>query len=265
MSDQQPLLLLHVRVRGRVTGPYELSTLRQMARRAQIGRRTEVSPDGFTWRPAEDYPAIFESAEAAAGQSKPKPETWHFSLRGVQQPSPIELATLQQYIAGGTVAADDRAWKEGMVDWAPIASIAELAIFLPKTEAGGEQLSRKPGPGEVYCRQCGAVILSRAAICPACGCETRERTDTPTDRVNGLGIAGFICGLLGLLPVPFVCLVLALIGIVLSGVGARRPPRGLAVAGIVLCTLTLAFQVLIVVLIVTGRLDEAIERLKELG
>lgn len=62
---------------------------------------------------------------------------------------------------------------------------------------------------------------------------------------NGVGLAGFICSLVGLL----VCLPLAPVGLVLSIFGLRREPRGFAIAGLVLGLLgtlpVIAFIVLI--------------------
>lgn len=47
---------------------------------------------------------------------------------------------------------------------------------------------------------------------------------------NGLAIAGFVTSLVGLLS----CGLIAPVGLVLSAIAARRPPRGFAIAGIVL-------------------------------
>lgn len=47
---------------------------------------------------------------------------------------------------------------------------------------------------------------------------------------NGLGIAGFICSLLGLIA----CGLLSPVGLILSLFGLRREPRGLAITGVVL-------------------------------
>lgn len=51
---------------------------------------------------------------------------------------------------------------------------------------------------------------------------------------NGLGIAGFVVSLVGLLFGFFTCGLVPLVGTVLSAVGLRKEPRGLAIAGLVL-------------------------------
>lgn len=47
---------------------------------------------------------------------------------------------------------------------------------------------------------------------------------------NGLGLAGFIVSIVGLISCPLI----ALVGLVLSAFGMRKEPRGLAIAGLVL-------------------------------
>lgn len=71
---------------------------------------------------------------------------------------------------------------------------------------------------------------------------------------NGMGVAGFVTGLLGLIFfwVPFLGLVLALVGVSLSGVGVARgkrlnAPTGLAIAGLVLSIIALIPAVFVVV------------------
>ena len=54
--------------------------------------------------------------------------------------------------------------------------------------------------------------------------------------VNGLGIAGFVLSLVGIifLWVPFFDAIVSLIGLVLSGFGMKKKPNGLAIAGLVI-------------------------------
>jgi len=47
----------------------------------------------------------------------------------------------------------------------------------PEQESDGER-----GPGEVYCRNCAAVISEAAEICPECGVRQRAPPQTTTDR-----------------------------------------------------------------------------------
>lgn len=47
----------------------------------------------------------------------------YFVKRGDQQYGPYNLATLQQYVAQGSVSPQDLARSEGMNDWAPVSTI----------------------------------------------------------------------------------------------------------------------------------------------
>jgi len=59
---------------------------------------------------------------------------------------------------------------------------------------------------------------------------TMRGSGARTSGDNGLGIAGFICSLLGLIA----CGLLSPVGLILSLFGLRREPRGLAITGVVL-------------------------------
>lgn len=146
--------MYHVRVRGRTLGPYPLDAIRQMARRAQVGRMHEVSLDGMSWAPAGTFPEIFEwrspggaapgaatapaaggTGSAAADQSR----VWHYTLGGVQQPAPIDEAGLKSLIIRGQVLPDDHVWCEAMTEWAQVATVPELA------SRGGATVNRSIG------------------------------------------------------------------------------------------------------------------------
>lgn len=68
---------------------------------------------------------------------------------------------------------------------------------------------------------------------------------------NGLGTAGFITSLLGLLLswVPVLGRILWLVGALLSLIGVFKSPRGLAITGIILSLITLGIGMLFVELI----------------
>jgi len=60
---------------------------------------------------------------------------------------------------------------------------------------------------------------------------------------NGLGVAGFVLSLLGL----FTCGLTSLLGVILSAIGMRREPKGLAIAGLVLGLITVLGWVVAIV------------------
>ena len=63
-----------------------------------------------------------------------------------------------------------------------------------------------------------------------------------TQPSNGLGVAGFICGILGF----FTCGILALVGLLLSFIALFKRPRGFAIAGLIISLLAIAIPVLII-------------------
>ena len=73
----------------------------------------------------------------------------------------------------------------------------------------------------------------------------------PRYKSNGLGTAGFITSLLGLLLswVPVLGWILWLVGALLSLIGVFKSPRGLAITGIILSLITLGIGMLFVELI----------------
>lgn len=68
---------------------------------------------------------------------------------------------------------------------------------------------------------------------------------------NGLGTAGFITSLLGLLLswVPILGWILWLVGALLSLIGVFKSPRGLAITGLILSLITLGIGMLFIELI----------------
>ncbi len=65
---------------------------------------------------------------------------------------------------------------------------------------------------------------------------------------NGLGIAGFVCGILGLLT----CGILAPLGLLFSLLGLIKSPRGLAIAGLIISIVALIPPALVVLVLGGG-------------
>lgn len=154
----------YVRIRNLTLGPYAIDAVRQMIRKAQIGRATEVSTDGMSWGPASGFPELFDlSAAVAAGSSAavetasdplgfdnllgnagsvappgggPRSLVWHYTMKGLQQSSPIDQQALINLIVAGHVGADDNVWNETMSNWARVADVSALAGYaLPASVA----------------------------------------------------------------------------------------------------------------------------------
>lgn len=97
---------------------------------------------------------------------------------------------------------------------------------------------------------------------PAMSNSTSNSTTTVVvegSRSNGLGTAGFIIALLGLVFcwVPFVDFILWFLGLLFSFIGMFKSPRGLAIAGFIL-----SFVVIIAIISIMGSLAAALSSLK---
>ena len=121
----------------------------------------------------------------------------------------------------------------------------------------------------MYCRNCGKQIDDNAVLCVNCGVPTRkfnllqqEMNVVQEKKVNGLGVAGFVIGMISGFPLflIFICLILAgaayginlfiigasffiisAVGVVLSGVGMgvakKYKQSGLALIGLIFAIL----------------------------
>lgn len=191
-DDNRPY---YYRLRGRTLGPFDLRQIRQKAKQAQIGPGTPVSRDGIDWQTMADFPEI-----SVADGPNPGPvinggveENWYYAAGGNQQ-GPVPLTTLQQYVAGGMLKADDVVIKEGGTAWLPIKSVPELYALV------------KPEPGE------------------------NGAGPTPAAETNSLAIAGFVVSLVGCGPFGLIGLVLSLVALN----SQNKANRGLAIAGAVI-------------------------------
>lgn len=83
-------------------------------------------------------------------------------------------------------------------------------------------------------------------------CQYQGREYPP--QKNGLGIAGFVLALLGLLFswIPVFGWVLWVLGVVFSFIGVFKVPRGLAIAGLVISFIGLIFLIFIMGILTTA-------------
>jgi len=154
---------------------------------------------------------------------------WYYSKNATQL-GPIPDAELRAKLASGEIVGTDMVWREGMPNWLMISTVSELNAA-PKlrvdapTTAGGDSSSQYAPP---------AAVGSPAQPLPT----------------SGLAIASLICGILG-----FFCMFLPGIAAVICGHMAltqiANPAsgvsgRGIAIVGLVLGYLSLAFLALMV-------------------
>lgn len=105
----------------------------------------------------------------------------------------------------------------------------------------------------MFCKNCGKEIDDNAVVCIHCGAATGKLTDSEK-KVNGLGVAGFVIGLLSIFLNVYFCIA-SVIAIVLSAVGIKKAKQysvnGLAVAGLVISILSLLIWGLVWILVGT--------------
>ena len=104
----------------------------------------------------------------------------------------------------------------------------------------------------MFCRNCGKQINDEMKFCPFCGTATNftpvnanVQTPVPTKKTNGFSIAGFVISLVSFYLGFFFCIVPAL-GLVFGIIGLNAPKEtnsghGLALAGVIISSITFAF------------------------
>ncbi|QJE98443.1 GYF domain-containing protein [Luteolibacter luteus] len=161
---------------------------------------------------------------------------WYYATNGTQK-GPVPTEDLKSRIAMGEVSATDLAWREGMADWMPVGSIAELkpAEPEPRVEAAPPVSGIPSAP---------ASHVPAASPAP----QPYSPPGAPAGTVlappsQGLAIASMICGIIALifccgwviaLPLAIVAIVLGHIAI--SKVNAnpqRYTGKGLARTGLI--------------------------------
>jgi hypothetical protein len=137
---------------------------------------------------------------------------WHCTISD-QKYGPVSSEQLRQWVAEGRLRPNDYVWCEGMTDWAPYNTIAELN-YAPATQPTYVQV--------------------------------------PVDQGNGMAVAGMVLGIISVVTVCLwpISLILAIIGLCLSIAGKSRSSRtntggGMAITGIVLSCVALAMIALL--------------------
>ena len=200
--------------RGQSLGPFDLAQIQQRAKRAQINQRSEVSIDGYSWQPAQNFPEIFAVSTAAppvAAQAGPvsvpagEVADWFYMANGEQQ-GPVSETAIIDMVRLGNLTQADHVWKDGMVDWKAMGEVPALAAafapsapvqhVVPQT-AGMARGPMGVGP-QVFCTSCGQSIPQQAAVCVHCGVPnkggaagSKEVKSRTTAAILALFVGGF--------------------------------------------------------------------------
>lgn len=123
-----------MRFKGRVLGPLTREKTMELAKRGQITKQHELSPDGETWKQAQDFPELFAIERASAIQAAAKikqketaapeapAEEWYAHFEDSNQ-GPVDSKGMKKWIALGTVTKETLIWRQGMSEWQPAESI----------------------------------------------------------------------------------------------------------------------------------------------
>lgn len=157
-----------VRIRGKVSGPYEIEGLRRLVRQGALSRIHELSADRVTWDRAGEYEDLFPQP---AGQSVTPLDDSRPDLELVDQlpvstlPStgstvetlaqycysqngatvgPVSMTVLRALAQNGSVRATDLVWRENAETGVPAYELPALAQFFTTVDSR-RSVSAAPG------------------------------------------------------------------------------------------------------------------------
>lgn len=202
MSDES----FYLRIRGKISGPFDVATLQKLVRRGTLSRIHEISGDRANWSAAGDFEDLFPlSAPTLPPVQEPAPETRSevnespVAIAESESPSasastlfcytqrgstvgPVPLAVLKALAENGTLRHGDLVWRENAETGATADQFPALAPFFT------ERRYQSPQPRSGDSRHLGEA--SSAALASAGN----------MSRITGLG-AGI--GLLVVLNLPW--------------------------------------------------------------
>ncbi|MCW1912364.1 GYF domain-containing protein [Luteolibacter sp. GHJ8] len=171
---------------------------------------------------------------------------WYYAKNGAQQ-GPISLEDMKSRIAMGEIGDSELAWREGMSDWMPVGTIAELKPT-PPAPAEDRSFAAPASSTPAFAPTTSAPVQTPAATqepyrtpvaAPAPG-QPMAHSQPPS---QGLAIGSLICGILSLIGccVWPLMLVVGLVAIILGFIGlskakgdpARYAGKGMARTGII--------------------------------
>lgn len=136
----------YIRVRGRVSGPYDMQKLRGLKARGRLSRVHEVSTDSVNWQPATSVFGLFDDdvaglGGAAGGLAAGGPtesfdlpaaggDDWYYASDGTQL-GPVSTPMLRQMLQSGSLPGDTPVWRSGQPAWMAAQEVAELGLAAP--------------------------------------------------------------------------------------------------------------------------------------
>jgi len=143
----------YLRIRGRISGPFDVSTLQKLVHRGELSRIHEISSDRSTWSTAGHFEDLFpaspalmvptsEVAEAGNDTESAKRQPieasatalYHYTQRGFTV-GPVSLTILKTLAENGTLLPDDLVWREHSETGSPAAQFPALAPLFARPSA----------------------------------------------------------------------------------------------------------------------------------
>lgn len=141
MSESDSDVRYHIRIKGRVFGPYSIKQLNTLRTRGQFSQTNEISTNGQDWESAASLETLFGTGPKKArsrekdsqpsmdsGGSESNGEGWYYSVDG-DQSGPVTLEELRHALEIGRLGAQDMVWKQGMAEWVAATEVPELRQF----------------------------------------------------------------------------------------------------------------------------------------
>ena len=165
MADQNERF--YVRFKGRVLGPLTREKTADLAKRGQITKQHELSPDGVAWKLAHEFPELFATERAVANQATVQKkqqestapeapmEEWYAHFDESNQ-GPVDLKGMKNWIALGIVKKDTMIWRPGMAEW--------QSADLIRAEWFGISKSSKPGSQQTHSDTSDSVSSSHREL-----------------------------------------------------------------------------------------------------
>lgn len=139
----------YVRLRGRITGPYDPVEIEKRLRRGQLSRVHEISTDGINWEQIRDPETLLGSLAAPSHlpaepeANAPPPDATHFdtaycysNAEGIVK-GPVSLADLQELTRSGELSPNDPVRKVEDERWILAGTHPELiSVFAALPDAG---------------------------------------------------------------------------------------------------------------------------------
>lgn len=173
MSDDR----VYIRFKGKTLGPLTLQKVQDLARRGQITRMHELSPDGISWVKAEEFGGVFQSSRVVAdsnssvshgtseeilakdgnsllavshatprqGDVPDQGVEWYAHIGGENR-GPMNTSAIQSAINSGQIAKDTLTWRAGFDEWRPASESFPQSFGQDPLMNGGRSSQAAHGP-----------------------------------------------------------------------------------------------------------------------